>query len=61
MICEKLTKINIPKRINQINTQLPLFYSILETMVKKQEEQVINIKLPINIEFIIEVFSPNNI
>ncbi|MBE6450325.1 MAG: hypothetical protein E7013_06615 [Alphaproteobacteria bacterium] len=46
--------------INQINTQLPLFYSILETMVEKQEEQVINIKLPEQNEFSFKSLSDIN-
>lgn len=32
--------------INAVNQKLPLYYSILETMVKEQEELAINIKLP---------------
>jgi hypothetical protein len=31
--------------ISNINTQIPLYLSILETMVDKQDEQIINIKL----------------
>ncbi len=32
--------------VNRINQKLPLYYSILETMVEIQDEQIINIKLP---------------
>ncbi|OGZ67617.1 MAG: hypothetical protein A3D35_02510 [Candidatus Staskawiczbacteria bacterium RIFCSPHIGHO2_02_FULL_34_9] len=32
--------------VNNVNKKLPVYYSILETMVKKQDEQTINIKLP---------------
>ena len=32
--------------VSRINSKLPIYYSILETMVKKQDEQIINIKLP---------------
>ena len=48
---------NLLKRyIDNINTKLPLFYSILEMMVNKQNEQIINIKLPEK-----EDFSLNNL
>lgn len=32
--------------IGRINTKLPLYYSILDTMVEEQDEKIINIKLP---------------
>jgi len=32
--------------VSELNRKLPLFYSILETMTKDQEEQIINIKIP---------------
>lgn len=32
--------------IGRVNTTLPLYYSILDTMVEKQDEKVINIQLP---------------
>ena len=32
--------------ISNLNTKLPLFYGILVTMVKPQDERIINIKLP---------------
>lgn len=32
--------------INTVNQKIPLYYSILETMVEKQDELTINIKLP---------------
>lgn len=46
----------LKRYIDNINTELPLFYSILETMVNKQDEQIINIKLPEK-----EDFSLNNL
>ena len=35
--------------INNINTQLPLFCSILDSLVEEQDEQIINIKLPLDV------------
>lgn len=32
--------------VNQLNSKLPIYYTFLETMVPEQEEQVVNIKLP---------------
>lgn len=34
--------------INSLNTKINIYYSILDTMVEDQEEQIINIKLPEN-------------
>ena len=33
---------------SQVNQKMPLYYSILETMVEDQNEQIINIKIPEN-------------
>ena len=37
--------------VNNINAKLPLFYGILDTIVAKQDEQIINIKLPTKEDF----------
>lgn len=36
--------------IGRVNTTLPLYYSILDTMVEEQDEKVINIQLPSKIK-----------
>lgn len=41
--------------ISLLNQKIPLFYSILETMVEEQQEQTINIKLPERINSIVEL------
>lgn len=41
--------------VGRINDKLPLYYSILETMVEKQDEQMINIKLSENINTLPEL------
>ena len=45
--------------INAINQKLPLFYSILESLVEEQDEKVINIKLPEGIESLEELDTTN--
>lgn len=46
--------------VNNINAKLPVFYGILDTMVKKQHEQIINIKLPIQEDFSLDDLSNIN-
>lgn len=46
--------------VNSINAKLPIFYGILDTMVKKQNEQIINIKLPAKEDFSLEELSDVN-
>jgi hypothetical protein len=36
--------------VGLVNEKLPLYYSILETMVEKQDDQIINVRLPENIK-----------
>ncbi len=46
--------------VNSINAKLPIFYGILDTMVKKQNEQIINIKLPSQEDFSLDDLSDIN-
>jgi hypothetical protein len=46
--------------INNINTKLPLFYSILSNMIEEQPEQLINIKLPEKDDFSLKELSDIN-
>ncbi len=41
---EKFNQLN--SYISSLNSKIPIFYGMLETIVKKQDEKVINIKLP---------------
>lgn len=45
--------------INAANQKLPIFYSILETMVEPQNEQTINIKLPSEIRSLDDLSKEN--
>lgn len=45
--------------VNRVNQKLPVYYSILETMVSAQEEQMINIKLPEKIQTLKDLDSFN--
>jgi len=45
--------------INTVNPKMPLYYSILETMVEKQEELTINIKLPVKIKNLKDINNVN--
>jgi hypothetical protein len=46
--------------VSQLNKKIPLYYSILDTMVDQQDEQLINIKLPIvKIQQLIDLSSIN--
>ncbi|MBO7244613.1 MAG: hypothetical protein J6V53_04980 [Alphaproteobacteria bacterium] len=46
--------------VNKINAKLPLFYGILDTIVEKQDEQIINIKLPTKEDFSLDELSDIN-
>ena len=46
--------------VNKINGKLPIFYGILDAMVEKQDEQIINIKLPSKDDFSLKDLSDIN-
>lgn len=45
---EEFNKLN--SYVSRVNQKLPIYYSILQTMLTVQDEQIINIKLPENIK-----------
>lgn len=46
--------------VNTLNQSVPIFYSILKTMVKEQEEQIINLKLPDKVKTLSDLTDLNN-
>lgn len=46
--------------VGRVNTKLPLYYSILESMVNDQDENIINVKLPKGINTFDELNEFNN-
>jgi hypothetical protein len=45
--------------VTSVNTKLPIFYSVIESIVDEQDEQTINIKLPKKIKSITDLSSAN--
>lgn len=54
---DEFNKLN--KMVNAANQKLPIFYSILQTMVEPQNEQAINIKLPPDIRSLDDLSKQN--
>lgn len=46
--------------VSTVNQKVPLFYSVLESLVQDQDEKMINLKLPVTIQSIKELSSFNS-